>query len=257
MTAIDDLRSVIESSIINQPRSLQKWAGPSELALNCERCLVHKLAGTPTIDHDKAAWMPFIGNAVHAELACILLRHEQVRADLGMPPRYLVEHRVSVGVVGGIERTGSVDVFDTADGGHVIDFKVTGASTMTKARKGDINKAYMGQIQLYGLGMENAGYDVIDVTLLFLPRNGFTLADALPVTWPYSRAAALAVLARADGIATDISTRGVQAVLADVAPHSGAEFSCSSYPDLLAGTTGQETGRLHRAVAGQLSGLVS
>ena len=58
-----EIRLIIEAHIANQPRSLQKEIGPSELGTDCLHCLAARLAGWEK--RQSAAWLPFIGTCVH------------------------------------------------------------------------------------------------------------------------------------------------------------------------------------------------
>ena len=228
-----ELRTIIEAAITHQPRTLQTAIGPSELGNECERCLAHKLAGTP--ESRDAAWLPFIGTAVHEQLEQIILAHENTRASLGMPGRFLAENRVTVGTVAGIPVTGSTDLFDTHTG-TVIDWKVVGATTLRKAKGCGASLVYSRQANLYGKGWEDAGYKVNHVLIYFLPRNAVSLSDGFAWDAPYDRADAEATLARADRLANAINAVGLDTVLAGLPAHHGDGFSCRRMPDYTAPT---------------------
>lgn len=221
-----DIRGIVEAAIINAPRSLQTRIGPSELGNPCDRCLAHKLAGTP--ERPEAAWLPFIGTAVHTELECIFLRHEITRADLGMSGRWFPEHRVTVGTVGGVEISGSTDLFDT-ETGTVIDFKCVGDTTIKKAKAHGASLVYSRQAQLYAKGWADDGYDVNTTTILYLPRNSLSLSSTYVWSAPYDRQVAIDTLARADTIAAAITTLGLDQVLAGMPEHTFEEFSCKRF----------------------------
>jgi len=221
-----DVRNIIEASIINAPRSLQTRIGPSELGNPCDRCLAHKLAGTP--ERPEAAWLPFIGTAVHEKFEGIFLGHEFTRADLGMPGRWLPEHRVTVGTVNGIEITGNTDLFDTQTG-TVIDFKCVGTTTIKKAKAHGASLVYSRQAQLYAKGWADDGYTVNTTTILYLPRNSVSLADTYVWSAPYDRQIALDAIGRANLIAVAIAANGLEAVLAGMAEHTFEEFSCKRF----------------------------
>jgi hypothetical protein len=223
-----ELRTIIEAAIEHQPRSLQLAIGPSELGNECERCLAHKLAGTP--ESRDAAWLPFIGTAVHEQLEQIILAHENTRASLGMPGRFLTENRVTVGQVGGVAITGSTDLFDTHTG-TVIDWKCVGTTTLRKAKGSGASTVYRRQAHLYGKGWQDAGYTVNTVLIYFLPRNAVSLADGCPWAEPYDRADAEATLQRADNLAKAVGALGLEQVLAGLPPHHGDGFSCRRMPD--------------------------
>ena len=223
-----DLRTIIEAAIVNQPRSLQKHIGPSELGNECDRCLVHKLAGTT--EATEAAWLPFIGTCVHEQLETIFLQHEATRGNLGMPSRFLPEHRVTVGKVAGIDITGSTDLFDTHSG-TVCDWKIVGTTTLRSARSKDASLVYQRQAMLYGKGWEDRGYTVTSVLIYFLPRNAVSLADGYAWQAPYERTVAEETLAHADALARSICAFGLNHVLANLPPHTNDGFTCRRFPD--------------------------
>jgi len=220
------LRAILEAAMINAPRSLQKRIGPSELGIECGRCLAHKLAGTP--ERPEAAWLPQIGSAVHAWCEEVFLSHEFTRAALGMSGRYLPENRVTVGTVGGVQISGSTDVLDIASG-TVVDWKVVGTTTLKAAKAHGASLQYQRQAHLYGKGWEDAGYQVRSVLIYFLPRNAMTLGDAYPWQTNYDRAIAEETLVRADDIADAIDDRGLEAVLASMPEHDFTGFSCKKF----------------------------
>jgi len=221
-----ELRAILEAAMTNAPRSLQKAIGPSELGIECGRCLAHKLAGTP--ERPEAAWLPQIGSAVHAWCEEVFLSHEFTRAALGMPGRYLPENRVTVGTVGGVEISGSTDVLDIASG-TVVDWKVVGTTTLKSAKAHGASLQYQRQAHLYGKGWEDAGFQVRSVLIYFLPRNAMTLGDAYPWQADYNRQNALDTLARADDIADAIDDRGLDQVLAGMPEHDFTGFSCKKF----------------------------
>lgn len=228
--AIPDLRAIIEAAIVNQPRSLQTAIGPSELGTTCDRCLIHKLAGTP--EKREVAWLPFVGTAMHATLEDVVLRHE---FD-AVVPRFLTEHRRVVGTVGGAPVIGSTDVFDIASG-TVIDYKLVGPTTITAARSQGASAIYRRQAHLYGKGWQDAGFTVRSVAIWFLPRNGMTIGAGLVWQAPYDRSVAEATLAHADMLAAAISSQGLDAVLALASSHTNTEFSCARYTVTTPATT--------------------
>lgn len=218
-----ELRGIIEHSIENAPRSLQTRIGPSEIGTTCDRCLIHKLAGTT--EQSGPSWLPAIGTAVHAWLGDVFTLH-----NAGMEhARFLSELTVDVGTIAGQPITGHCDLYDTATA-TVYDFKIVGKSTRTKARVAP-STVYRTQAHLYGRGMTRRGLPVRDVAILYLPRDAVTLSDTVVFTEPYDEQTAVAALERADRFATWIATFGAQQVIDGAPPHNGDEFSCSRYPD--------------------------
>lgn len=223
-----ELRTILEAAMVNAPRSLQKRIGPSELGNPCDRCLAHKLGGTP--DRPEAAWLPQIGTAVHEWAEMVILRHETTRASLGMPGRFLPEHQVTVGQVRGQDITGSSDLFDTHTG-TIIDWKIVGTTTLRQAKAHGPSLGYSRQAQLYGKGWEDAGYRVTTVCIYYLPRNAVSLSEGYAWTAPYNRSDAEHTLARANVLAGLVAQYGLLPVLDTLPPHTGQEFTCKRAPD--------------------------
>jgi len=217
-----ELRGIIATALTNDPRSLQKAIGPSEIGTSCDRCLIHKLAGTPQVEHVEP-WLPLIGRQVHAWLDEIITLHD-------LPGHtWLAEETVTCGTIGGQPLTGTCDLFH-APSGTVWDWKIVGASTLKTARRGP-SPTYRTQVHTYALGMENAGRDVHHVAIGYLPRNAVSLDAAVIWSEPYDRTVAEAAIARADMFATAIHGMGAEQVLAMAPPHTREEFSCAKYPD--------------------------
>lgn len=191
------------------PRDKQRKVGPSELGDLCERCLAEKLLGTHE-DENNHPLAPIIGTAFHLYL-------ENVVGLKG----YLKETKVTVGTIDGYgDIRGTCDGFDTTTG-HVVDYKVlskkkikafSSATFFNEHREPEFYsdsrtelqlKKYYYQMMLYGLGMENAGYETNYCSLVLFPRD--CTIESVPeasheLCFKYDRAAALAVLERANQI---------------------------------------------------------
>lgn len=243
-----EYRHVVEQAITDHPRSQQTRIGPSELGIDCLRCLGHKLAGVP--EEREAAWLPTIGTAVHAWLA-----ETFAQANAGMPQaRFLVETTVSVGEVDGVDITGNADLYDLATG-DVTDWKVVGATTLRDVKANGPSAQYRTQAHLYGRGFTRRGLPVENVRVAYLPRNSVTgLADAVIWSEPYDEQVALDALQRADALARAIRLAGADAVLPGLAASPGC-YSCSRYP-LPDGTFPPRPGHEHqpRTLTGLLAG---
>jgi len=201
--ALKEYRHVIEQAILNQPRSLQKRIGPSEIGTPCDHCLAAKLAGWEQTEQG-VPWLPTVGTAVHAYLEEAFIRHENLRgAQHNGGLRYLTERRVDVGEIDGETITGSTDLFDTVTG-MVIDHKLVGTTTLNKARSKGPSDTYRVQAHLYGRGWVRAGFDVAHVAICFLPRNDVSLNTAVLWTEPYDEQIAIAALARAERLARSL-----------------------------------------------------
>lgn len=219
------LRAVIEETIRTHPRSLQTALGPSELGTACDRCLVHLLAGHRVTEH-VVPWLPTVGTAVHTWLDQAMRLHAMSSPD---GDRWHTEERVTVGQVGGVDIHGNADLYDEATG-TVVDWKITGKTTLDKVRRQGASLTYQAQAHLYGKGFEDAGHDVREVVVMFLPRNAVSLQHGQTWRAPYSRPAAELALERANAFHAGITAYGPDAVLAMTPPHTGAEFACTKWP---------------------------
>lgn len=221
---LQEARTLIEYSILNQPRSLQKRVGPSELGTPCQHCLAAKLAGWEKKETD-IPWLPFVGTAVHAALEEFFIRYEANRNAVNTTGRrYLTEYPSMVGVVDGVEIGGSVDLVDLA-AGMTIDWKIVGTTTLREAKSGP-SDVYRAQAHLYAKGLNDAGFDIRHVAIAYLPRNAITLADAIWWTEPHDRALAERVLATANAMAVNlramesISTEARDAYISSLPRHN-------------------------------------
>lgn len=214
--------SIIEHAITQEPRTLQEAIGPSELAMDCEHCLAAKLAGW--VKMPEAAWLPWIGTAVHAKL-------EEVFGPL---PGWLTETRVNVGQIRGVDVLGTGDLYDI-DEGCAIDHKIVGKSTLDAAKKGPSGQ-YRGQVHLYGLGFFRAGYDVQKVAINYLPRNDISMRRGHWFEEDWDPMIALAALERVERLAdqldalAQISIETRDAYITKL-PRSSKCFDCGKYPD--------------------------
>ena len=256
--SIGQVRGVIEHAVINSPRSLQKRIGPSEVGTACDHCLAAKLAGWEQTE-EGMAWLPFVGTAVHAELERIVTEHENARnANHTTGRRWLCERRVTVGQIGGVDITGSTDLFDVA-AGTTWDWKIVGPGTLKSVRAHGPSEVYRVQAHLYGRGWAAAGHDVRHVGIVYLPRNDMRGIDA-GLLWhePYNAQVAVDALARAERFHTNLTALTALGTAARDAWISGLPrdrgcFDCKRYPDAPAGLPlpGRST------AAGDLAGLIS
>lgn len=220
----DALRALIVDDATNDDRSLQVALGPSEIGNGCDRCLALLLSGEKPGERG-IPWLPWIGRAVHERLDYLALR------DLIRNPtstRWITEAAVTVGTLRGQPVTGHADLYDTQQH-EVVDYKIVGATTLTKVRRHGLPATYHRQVHLYGRGMVAAGHPVSAVTVWFLPRNAMSLDDGQVVTQPYDEQVALDALNRANMLAAGIDSAGIDTVLAATGPHTGAEFTCTKF----------------------------
>ncbi|MEU4332355.1 hypothetical protein [Nonomuraea dietziae] len=227
-----ELDGLIEAHIRNQPRTLQKEPGPSELGIPCDLRLGYKLAGHPETNVDQPLnWKAWIGTNVHTGLQELLTLANMARpgwSEDGID-RYELEQRITVGQVDGTDISGNSDLYVD---GVVWDWKIPGGNTLRKYKKEGPGEQYEVQGHVYGLGHELAGRPVTDIAIYFLPRDQEWKQRYL---WsaPYDRQRALDALSRGDGIAKLVHALGPAAF-----PLLKRKASwCRSCPWLLPGST--------------------
>lgn len=211
----------------SRPRSLQKEVGPSQLGNPCDHCLAAALAGWEKVEAE-TPWLPLIGTAVHA----LLLGEDSPWGD-----GWWFEHDVYVGDVGDKPVNGSADLFHAVSG-TVVDLKVVGATTLNEARRNGSKAQYRAQVNLYGKGFRNAGYNVTTTILAYLPRNSMRLSDAFFDVQPYDEGIAADALIRANQLAAAIKTYehvSVKArdVFIDALPRAAGCYDCARYPSIV------------------------
>lgn len=158
-----ELREVVRTAAEYAPRQVQVHLGPSELGVECDRQVVHKLLQLPDTNHVTDPWPSIVGTAVHAWLADAF-----TAAD---PARWIAENRVSPVP----EHPGTADLYDTRHQ-RVIDHKCLGSSTHDKLRTQGPPRHYYVQLLLYALGYIRAGFPVTSVAIAAWPRTGSNLA---------------------------------------------------------------------------------
>jgi hypothetical protein len=206
--AISEVFDLVQRAIVGQPRNTQKRIGPSEMGVPCDRRIGYKLAGVPEVNDRGVAWKPYVGTSVHEQMATIMARDEVDRMQReDYEERWLVEERVSVGHVNGVEITGSCDLFDQWQGA-VWDWKFTTRNKIRESyRPHGPGEQYRVQAHLYGRGMQRAGREVRSVGIVFLTRDG-EWTDRHVWHEPYDEQVAIAALERASSIALAIDALG-------------------------------------------------
>lgn len=218
-------------------RDKQRRVGPSEIGDLCQRCLADKLLGIFKDGRKGTPLAPLIGTAFHEYAETLELDKQFDLWDKNHDPmwkyfhpgedieRYpglvLVETKVTVGEAGdyGVIK-GTMDRFDV-DHKHGIDWKIL-TKKKAKALMGSYRIAsdgslladldsqyystllkYYNQLQLYGKGMEDDGFEVENLSLIIIPRDVSieTLQQAtVELEFPYRRNVAEMVLTRAGSI---------------------------------------------------------
>lgn len=145
-------------------RTLQKNIGPSELGEPCERKLWCKAHGVPPVRTLEPSHAANVGTGIHMWL------EQRMEALYGNTGRFMQETPIEYRGI-----TGHADVYDRLKK-RLIDYK-----TVTKARLGTLRKtrvvppAYRIQAQTYAAGLIEAGFEVEEISIIFIPRDGNTL----------------------------------------------------------------------------------
>lgn len=194
-----DLISTVVDAAHYSPRNRQASIGPSELGHPCARRLAYKITGQPRRWRDSDPWASIVGTAVHAWLADAFSA-----ANLSLDePRWLTEQRLFATP----EIPGSCDLYDCHTD-TVIDHKVVGVETLTKAKRGGPSEQYRVQCHVYGLGWERLGRTPREVAIAYWPRSGF-LSGLHLHREPYDGAIARSALDRLTNITRAAQTLGV------------------------------------------------
>lgn len=182
------LDKVIETVTAPDDRDKQTRIGPSALGKQCERCLAEEMLGKPSgMGRDAFSLYPWYGTAMHLWL-------EQNERD----PTIETERKVQVGTIKGYGPIyGTCDRYDH-EHSQVGDYKLVGKNSMRTIKNGYMrlpdgrvefieNQAleYYVQIQSYGLGMQNEGYEVETVALYLFPRDSMRVDDITMIEFPF------------------------------------------------------------------------
>lgn len=190
------LRAIIETRILDHPRSQQQMIGASELGMVCQRKLAFKLSGIAG-NPETPAWRPTVGTALHtwAE-AAVQAENKRLGWD-----RWLTEMPIVVGHIDGEPVPGHGDLYDLLTG-TVVDWKFPGVTTIRNARRaGHPGQQYEVQAHLYGKGYRMLGLKVTTVAVYFLPAAG-ELSEGYFWSAPFDESIADRYLARAAGVKT-------------------------------------------------------
>jgi hypothetical protein len=169
------LQTALGTQDAQRPRSQQKALGPSSIG-DCARRVWHASHDTPVTNHTDG--LPAIlGTAIHAAIAEAIALEDPFGDD------FLIETTVQ-----GLGRTGHCDLF-IKSAGLVVDWK----TTKKKSLRYFPNEQQTLQVQAYGVLMEEMGYEVKEVCLVAIPRDG-EMSDIKAWRHPYKREVGLSGL---------------------------------------------------------------
>jgi hypothetical protein len=166
-----DLRGIVTRYANQQPRSVQKHLGPSELGHECDRQVVAKMAGARATNHVADPWASIMGTAGHAYVASAF-EWDNVHNDY---LRWLTEARVTPDP-GPDSHPGTADLYDCFEQA-LVDHKFQGDSTRAKLKAKGPPRHYYVQLLLYRRGYLNLGLPVKRVAIVSWPRTKSSLDD--------------------------------------------------------------------------------
>lgn len=170
-------------------RSLQVDIGPSSLG-GCRRRVWHELKQSPKINTTENLGA-ILGTFIHAGMEKVMARQDPFGDN------YLIEIEVEHDGL-----RGHCDLF-IKDIGLVVDFKTTTKSGLRYLN----DRQKLWQVHTYGYLLTKNGYDVKDVALVGIPRDG-KMADIRVVQEPYSELIAHEALAWLAEIKDIVATDG-------------------------------------------------
>lgn len=182
----EDVIEVIRWANSNRARSLQTTLGCSEAGHPCDRRLAYKIANSAPSGFVNDPWPSIVGTAVHSWMEEAVAAFQEAHnlnhwvTELEVHPSPIVK--------------GHTDLYD-AKRFLVLDWKFPSPDNLRKMRQDGPSIQYRKQVQLYGLGHEQAGRRVERVGIVGLGRQGW-LKDMYVWTTKYDRGEAQAVIDR-------------------------------------------------------------
>lgn len=176
-------------------RSAQKTLGPSEAGSPCDRQIAMKLMGVPPVNPQEG-WAPFVGTAVHVELAKMF-----EWANGSGSGRYVTEMPLTFGSA--VVPRGTSDLLDRVLF-MIMDHKLMGRWSLDKLIQNGPSETYRIQGQIYALGAVLAGEKVREVAIIGWPRQESSLDKLYVHVEPFDRKLAEEALRRVERIAATI-----------------------------------------------------
>lgn len=255
-----ELLAAINAAYHGTARNRQTAIGPSQAGHPCARHLLYMAKGHDRTQRFNDPWPSILGTAGHAWLDTALRKANgrdqrpmpnvgrcpvdptgmhnvrddvhcaECRVQIWTPPTWITEGRVTVSAEHDLHGNG--DAFHVPTG-TVVDFKILGTTKFDELRKtppdsnywtkGD-GVTYFRQIQAYGKGFANAGYDVRHVALGIFGRAK-RLDQMFLITWPYDDMVTVHTLARLSAVRL-LARAGVEPLALPPTPSEGACFFC-------------------------------
>ena len=170
------LINVLRAKDASRSRSVQTQVGPSELG-GCRRKVWYRLNAQPETNNNELKLAAIMGTAIHAAI------EEAIGAIDPKGEKYIVEAEVQHGDI-----KAHVDLF-IPESGDVIDWKTSKIKNLSYFP----STQQSWQVQVYGYLLSKNGYEVKNVNLVAIARDG----DERDIKWhsePYDEAMALEAL---------------------------------------------------------------
>jgi hypothetical protein len=165
---LSDLTDVIRWTDNNSARSMQTTIGPSELGSACDRKIAYRLAGTPEVNWWSDPLPAIVGTAVHTWLEHAVTEFQSKH----FMDRWVTEITVQPDAM----VKGHCDLYDK-DLACVIDWKTVSPTKLKAWKSAGPPDHYKAQVNLYGMGLIKAGFEVRKVCLVAVPRSGWLRDD--------------------------------------------------------------------------------
>jgi hypothetical protein len=188
-----DLQGMLSKSLLaldgQRDRSKQVEVGPSSIG-GCRRRVWHDLKQTPKLNQTESL-AAIMGTFIHAGIA------EAIKREDPFGDNFIIEQEVSKGNL-----KGHVDLF-IKDQGIVVDWK----TTKVKSLRYFPSTQQRMQVQVYGWLLSENGYEVKQVSLVAIPRDG-EMGEIKTHIEPYDPALALEGIAWLDEIKALVASDG-------------------------------------------------
>ena len=154
-----DLSNLLAKSLTaydnSRDRSTQVEIGPSQIG-GCRRQVYHQLVGTPETNLNTEALAAILGTFIHAGIA------EAIKREDPFGDNFLIEQEFAAG-----DLKGHVDLY-IKDQKTIVDWK----TTKLKSLRYFPSAQQRMQVQIYGWLLSANGYEVENVALVAVPRDG-------------------------------------------------------------------------------------
>lgn len=179
-------------------RDKQRKVGASQISDPCTRHLAKALMGEK--EPPQKYWLGGkIGTAIHG-----LIEHSISISDNGLFDDALVENKIHLGELPGYGTISSKPDLALPSIKHLVDWKTTSRKKIKEIKdlvdgvkqsaKAEYTlQKYIGQTQLYAWGLNNAGIEIEDTTLVFINRDGTYDEDVWAYSVPYQEEVAVAL----------------------------------------------------------------